>query len=134
LCAQCVSSVPILLASHQTFCENAHLVARHESPSSSVRFKRRQLGCRVDGDKAPSTPDDRAITDLATPEPATSGLGQLWRWAARPGRPNAKALVDHATMSSASETSPSPPIPVRQPLTRFAPWSKAGRSSHARGN
>ncbi len=45
-----------------------------------------------------------------------------------------KALVDHATMSSASSTSPSPPIPVRQPLTRFALWSKAGRSSHARGN
>jgi hypothetical protein len=128
-----VSSAPILLASHQTFCENAHLVARHESPSSSVRLKRRQLGSQVDGDKAPNAPDDRATTDLVPTEPSTSGLGQLWRWAARPGRPNAKALVDHATMSSASSTSPSPPIPVRQPLTCFAHPSKAGRSSHARG-
>jgi hypothetical protein len=51
------------------------LVARHESPSSSVRLKRRQLGCRVEGDKAPSAPDDRANTDLVTTEPATSGLG-----------------------------------------------------------
>jgi hypothetical protein len=87
LCAQCVSSAPILLASHQTFCENAHLVDRHESPSSSVRFKRRQSASGVDGDKAADTPDDRANTDLVTTEPSTSGLGQLWRWAARPGRP-----------------------------------------------
>jgi hypothetical protein len=77
LCAQCVSSTPILLASHQTFCENAHLVARHESPSSSVRFKRRQSVSSVDGDKAAGAPDDRASTDLVPTEPATSGLGQL---------------------------------------------------------
>jgi hypothetical protein len=69
-------SAPILLASHQTFCENAHLVARHESPSSSVRFKRRQSASGVDGDKAAGTPDDRANTDLAITEPSTSGLGQ----------------------------------------------------------
>ncbi len=61
-------------------------------------------------------------------------LDNFWRWAARPGRPNAKALVDHATILRASEVSSSPPIPVRQPLTRFAYPSKAGRSSHARGN
>ncbi len=51
------------------------LVARHESPSSSVRFKRRQLGSQVESDKAPNAPDDRANTDLAITEPATSGLG-----------------------------------------------------------
>jgi len=71
-----VSSAPILLASHQTFCENAHLVARHESPSSSVRFKRRQSASGVDGDNAAGTPDDRANTDLVPTEPSTSGLGQ----------------------------------------------------------
>ncbi len=91
LCAQCVSSAPILLASHQTFCENAHLVARHESPSSSVRFKRRQSASNVEGDNAAGAPDDRASMDLAPTEPSTSGLGQLWRWAARPGRPNSQS-------------------------------------------
>ena len=70
-----MSSAPILLASHLTFCENAHLVARHESPSSSVRFKRRQSVSRVEGDEAADAPDDRANTDLVPTEPATSGLG-----------------------------------------------------------
>jgi hypothetical protein len=110
------------------------LVARHESPSSSVRFKRRQSVSGVDGDNAAGTPDDRATTDLVPTEPSTSGLGQLWGGPPVPGGRIPKALVDHATMSSASSTSPSPPIPVRQPLTRFAYPSKAGRSSHARGN
>jgi len=76
LCAQSMPSAPILLASHQTFCENAHLVARHESPSSSVRFKRRQSASGVEGDKAADAPDDRANTDLVTTEPTTSGLGR----------------------------------------------------------
>ncbi len=38
-----------------------------------------------------------------------------------PGGRIPKALVVHATMSSASSTSPSPPIPVRKPLTHLAP-------------
>ncbi len=88
LCAQSMPSTPIPLASHQTFCENAHLVARHESPSSSVRFKRRQSVSSVEGDKAAGTPDDRAITDLVTTEPSTSGLGQLWEV----GRPSRAAV------------------------------------------
>jgi len=110
------------------------LVARHESPSSSVRFKRRQSASGVEGDKAADAPDDRANMDLAPTEPTTSGLGQLWGGPPVPGGRIPKALVDQATILRASEVSPSPPIPVRQPLTRFALWSKAGRSSHARGN
>jgi hypothetical protein len=61
------------------------LVARHESPSSSVRFKRRQSASNVDGDNAAGAPDDRANTDLVPTEPSTSGLGQLWE-VGRPSR------------------------------------------------
>jgi hypothetical protein len=89
-------------------------------------------------------------TSKATMQQARPMIERAWTWR-QPNHPPAvldnfgggppvpggripKALVDHATILRASEVSPSPPIPVRQPLTRFAYPSKAGRSSHARGN
>ena len=59
------------------------LVARHESPSSSVRFKRRQSVSGVEGDKAADAPDYLADTELEKTEPFTSGLGKVTRAPAR---------------------------------------------------
>ena len=84
--------------------------------------------------KPPTRPMIKRTRTWSQPNHPPAVLDNFGRWAARPGRPNAKALVDHATILRASEVSPSPPIPVRQPLTCFAHPSKAGRSSHARGN
>ncbi len=115
------------------------LVARHESPSSSVRFKRRQLGCRVEGDKAPIAPDDRANTDLVTTEPATSGLGVVVH------APACTTLEEESQpLTDSSWTKPRCRAQARQAQARQfrcasrlpTPLVRAmcGRSSHARGN
>ncbi len=134
LCAQCVSSAPILLASHQTFCENAHWwpVTSHQVPLFALSGG--SWAAKSKATKPPTRPMIKRTRTWSQPNHPPAVLDNFGRWAARPGRPNAKALVDHATILRASEVSPSPPIPVRQPLTRFAYPSKAGRSSHARGN
>jgi hypothetical protein len=72
-------SADFFLASHRTFCENAHLVDRHGLTKSLCQRKRRQSVSQVESDKAADAPDDLADTDLEKTKPSTSGLG-ISRW------------------------------------------------------
>ena len=134
LCAQSMPSAPILLASHQTFCENAHWwpVTSHQVPLFALS------GGSQLAESTATTRQARPMIERprtwSQPNHPPAVLDNFGGGPPVPGGRNPKALVDHATMSSASSTSPSPPIPVRQPLTHSALRRRAGRSSHARGN